>query len=838
MEIDDEAQFRKAVAAFIEEGLHTHRGLTKEEYTAICRKAWDSCRASPEFPFKLLSDPLQPIERIVRNKPEEYTHWRVGDLLKRTRSESTREITCTVIGPIKPDFSTGPGDDPPLEPDADVPEIRRYLIGVFDVLGFSAMLRTQGLEAVTEQYGRLIAEAVTKPAMRTYNIIRFSKTQSGSVIGTLPVEHAHFSDTILLWVPLVQHYIAPFLARCADMVCEALQMGLPLRGAVSAGRAVMHQSSSTFIGPPIVEAAKLEQAQDWLGVSLGASMLAFDISHEFDPTLVVPYRVPLKRGKIKVPSGLALDWPIRFRERYGTDPITSIQQINRSPAHAIYYKNAEKFAEFSAGPIFRSDGLRPFDFGKLAQAALAARTAHAPLERAQETVLDDLVRTGTTGTDIATFVKATITGETAPPVPQMLPRGMRRALQELSLAADGAAKYYNLSEYVIGALRARYNATPLDTETEDGLTELDQLLPPAPAVAQFCRDLASGRELVLPLRLPHHMRGFLKHAIQWATSGKVPAGLIGRLANECLEARVGETRLGQSTIDMLDAVKSTGGYWPDVVVFLHAVAAGDDPPVPASLPNLLYENLTRIRYSAMPAGVQQPRTLDIMGVGIGDPPTGVDLLAVIHALADLRDHTTEIPCELLDAIKTFEAGDVERRVVAQHLRGLVTGTRPEQDDHLPMALRLFLKQVDAIMNRRPIPVAPSLVGLAAIRCRHGGGEMGDCISMSLSLMARANADSRALAEYLWRVAHGRSATPVPNLTDPELGATAEEVRCLADPQAGGFRMMMSPTRTAGHDRKTVIESAMQTDPPIVEGPQPSTLPVQPNSKQRRFMRWQ
>jgi len=823
MDFDDEAQFRKAVTAFIEEGLHTRRGVTEEEYTAICRKAWDSCQASPEFPFKLLSDPLQPIERLVRNKPEEYTHWRAGDLLKRTRSESTREITCTVVGPIKPDFSTGPGDDPPLEPDADVPEIRRYLIGVFDVLGFSAMLGAQGLEAVTEQYGRLIAEAVTKPAMRTYNIVRFSKTESGSIIGTLPIQHAHFSDTVLLWVPLVQHYIAPFLARCADMVCEALHMGLALRGAVSAGRTVMHQSSSTFIGLPIVEAAKLEQAQDWLGVSLGASMLASDISHEFDPTLIVPYRVPLKRGKIKVPSGLALDWPRRFRERYGTDPITSIQEINRSPAHGIYYKNAEKFAAFSAGPIFRSDGLRPFHFHELAQAALAARTAHAPLERDQEIVLDDLVRTGTTGTDIATFIKATAMGEAVPPVPQTLPRGMRRALREVSLVADGAAKYYNLSEYVIGAIRARYNATTLNSDIEDGLTELQQLLPPAPAVAQFCRDLASGRELVLPRRLPRHMRGLLKEAIDWVISREVPAGLLGRLANECLEARIGEAQLGQSTIELLDVVKSTGSYWPDVVAFLHAIAAGEDPPVPASLPNLLYEDFARIRYSATPAGVQQPRTLDIMAIGIGDPPTGVDLLAVIHALADLRGHTTEIPSELSDAIETFEAGDAERRVVAERLRALVTGAQPEQEGYLPMALSLFLKQMDAIVYKRPIPIAPPLVGWAAIRSRHGGGEMGDCISMSLPLMARAKAETRALAEYLWRVAHGRSATPVPNLTDPELRATAEEVRCLADPHVGGIRMMMSPAR------------APQTDRANVEGARPSI--VQPDRKQQEFMRW-
>jgi hypothetical protein len=67
------------------------------------------------------------------------------------------------------------------------------------------------------------------------------------------------------------------MARCADMVCEALKMGLPLRGALAVGKAVMHSRTGTFVGAPVVEAAKLEQSQDWLGVSLGPSMLAVDV---------------------------------------------------------------------------------------------------------------------------------------------------------------------------------------------------------------------------------------------------------------------------------------------------------------------------------------------------------------------------------------------------------------------------------------------------------------------------------------------------------------------------------------------------------------------------------
>ena len=44
-ETEDE-KFEETVAEFLSEGLHARRGLTAEEYTAVCRKAWDECQTS------------------------------------------------------------------------------------------------------------------------------------------------------------------------------------------------------------------------------------------------------------------------------------------------------------------------------------------------------------------------------------------------------------------------------------------------------------------------------------------------------------------------------------------------------------------------------------------------------------------------------------------------------------------------------------------------------------------------------------------------------------------------------------------------------------------------
>ena len=104
----------------------------------------------------------------------------------------------------------------------------------------------------------------------------------------------------------------------------------------------------------------------------------------------------------------------------------------------------------------------------------------------------------------------------------------------------------------------------------------------------------------------------------------------------------------------------------------------------------------------------------------------------------------------------------------------------------------MLVQIEAVANGKPIPLDPSLVGLAAIRTRHGGGPLGDCIMFSLRAMAAADPDTNKLANYFWRIANGGPAGPAPLLTEPQMVMTAEEVRCPADKEVGGIRLLMKP----------------------------------------------
>jgi hypothetical protein len=139
------------------------------------------------------------------------------------------------------------------------------ILGFFDVLGFSQRLEREGLDTILVLYNDLIQTTIKKqeenrrwePGFRPVGESHEGTLMSPVLFG-LPLRSAYFSDTILLWVPHVQMFVRPFVAHCATLLCEALNMRVPLRGSLALGEAVMHRPTSTYIGEPIVEAARLQ----------------------------------------------------------------------------------------------------------------------------------------------------------------------------------------------------------------------------------------------------------------------------------------------------------------------------------------------------------------------------------------------------------------------------------------------------------------------------------------------------------------------------------------------------------------------------------------------------
>jgi hypothetical protein len=187
-----------------------------------------------------------------------------------------------------------------------------FAVALFDVLGFESLVRSQGLAEIRRKYKALIEQAVAVPDGRFLNLVG-----GAMVLGYMQntTSHAYFSDTILIWQPLDRILAQPFVSRCADMVATALEMDMPLRGALALGPAELDKEANVYLGEPIIEAARLESQQDWVGVAFAASAMWPQWMAEMSTHDVVPYRIPLKTetSRADLCGAFALNWCRRLK---------------------------------------------------------------------------------------------------------------------------------------------------------------------------------------------------------------------------------------------------------------------------------------------------------------------------------------------------------------------------------------------------------------------------------------------------------------------------------------------------------------------------------------------
>jgi hypothetical protein len=237
--------------------------------------------------------------------------------------------------------------DDPLEP-----EERPYLFALFDVLGFEAMHADMGTTRLYSIYKELIDRVSSKQSFSTFQTFNEPEV-AWTVIGNMPLRHHYFSDTIIVWTPLLPEFISPFCARCADIICESILIGLPLRGAISNGSAILNKNKGVFLGSPIIEAARVESQQDWIGVSFCPSATDPYFQLSLHPDLLIQnYTEHFKSVNTfnKYVSLMTLDWPKRGRERKLDDKI--IRQLrdlkSRAPVDKqVYYEKSLSFMQHS-----------------------------------------------------------------------------------------------------------------------------------------------------------------------------------------------------------------------------------------------------------------------------------------------------------------------------------------------------------------------------------------------------------------------------------------------------------------------------------------------------------
>jgi hypothetical protein len=242
---------------------------------------------------------------------------------------------------MKDDEHNGTAYAEPAEPTGS-----RHLLALFDVLGFSQRVKRDGILKVLATYRDLIDTAVLEPARRCLGTVN---TPEGRVMSlfVLPVRYAYFSDTILLWVPLEQVFAAAFVTRCADLMCLALRKGVPLRGALSLGEAVMHKATNTYLGEPLIEAAKLEKGQNWVGLTLANSATWPPFVSELEGQSIIEFTAPMKKGYEDFASPIVIDWPRIWRDSQQDSSEDYLKQINTDDKFSCYYENALAFVQYS-----------------------------------------------------------------------------------------------------------------------------------------------------------------------------------------------------------------------------------------------------------------------------------------------------------------------------------------------------------------------------------------------------------------------------------------------------------------------------------------------------------
>lgn len=221
------------------------------------------------------------------------------------------------------------------------------MVGMFDVLGFSDRMRNDGVDAVFSLYQDLVKQVIAKEPMLCIGARDVGDGTQCPCLYSADIRYVYFSDTIILWMPLEKLMTGPFVQRCADLICEALCMRIPLRGAIALGEAIMHKAAGIFLGAPIIDAHNLEKAQEWIGAAFARSGTWTPFVAELSPIQIIEYDVPLKDDKKDMFVPLALDWPRRWRDTREDSLYDVLKEMNLGGEHCGKYDNALAFAMYS-----------------------------------------------------------------------------------------------------------------------------------------------------------------------------------------------------------------------------------------------------------------------------------------------------------------------------------------------------------------------------------------------------------------------------------------------------------------------------------------------------------
>jgi hypothetical protein len=217
------------------------------------------------------------------------------------------------------------------------------LVCLLDVLGFESRLKALGLAVIETKYRELIDYV----KQQTGGVDLVPSPDGRVAVGWLVIGNAYFSDSLLFWTDYSKMALPSFTHCVAEAICFGLETELPLREAIAVGEAILDEESRVFLGEPLVEVARTERTQQWIGASFGPSFAKPGFDNGFHLHTILPYKSHYKDRASEYATGMTVDWPRRWRESRKSDPRPVLRSLNRDPAFSGYYDRAETFATFS-----------------------------------------------------------------------------------------------------------------------------------------------------------------------------------------------------------------------------------------------------------------------------------------------------------------------------------------------------------------------------------------------------------------------------------------------------------------------------------------------------------
>lgn len=220
------------------------------------------------------------------------------------------------------------------------------VVALLDILGFESQLAARGLDKLIEDYRQLEAVVDSVQGMVCVMPVPNGDGTFSPAVGFLAIDKAYFSDTIIVWADYDAFKLPAFFQTISELICKSIELQLPLPGAIAAGDCLLSSESGTFVGAPVVEAARAEAAQNWIGVGFGKSFADREYGHFADARTIIPYRRHRKRHNKyrEMLMEIVLDWPRHWRQTRTEDILLMIEEMNTTPNAMSYYENTKHFA--------------------------------------------------------------------------------------------------------------------------------------------------------------------------------------------------------------------------------------------------------------------------------------------------------------------------------------------------------------------------------------------------------------------------------------------------------------------------------------------------------------